>query len=98
VTRHFSINLENASVLFATIDTVRCTFGIPAAKVQKIYGEVDDALCEDYRRQVQGQLVSIFVGVCASQTLVVADARFFLQGMHDCLSVSKATSSSRVLL
>jgi hypothetical protein len=50
------------------------------------------------RRKEQVQLVSSFVEVCASLSLAVPDARFFLRRLHDCLSVSKATSSSRVLL
>jgi hypothetical protein len=64
------------------LDTVRCTFGIPAAKVEKILGKVKQLMgcMRRNRRQAQRTLVAIFVGVCASLSPSISDARLFSQG------------------
>lgn len=82
------------------IDTVRCTFGVPAVKLEKVSSMAKRLMMcvRRNRRQAQRSLIASFVGVCASLSLAVPDARFFLRGLHDCLSGSKATSSRLAVL
>jgi hypothetical protein len=82
------------------VDTVRCTVGVPDAKVEKVLGMAKQLMGCVRRngRQAQRKLVASLVGVCTSLSLAVPDVRFFFRGLHDGLSASKAASSRRVLL
>lgn len=70
------------------IDTVRCRFGVPARKVDKVVSMAKLMMqaVRRNRRQISKSTVLSFAGTCSSLSLAVPDTRFHLRGLHDVLS------------